>query len=126
MTAHRAAVMTVPSLPRSVAQLRRFAVGACQEQGFGDTCDTVELLVSEVATNALLHGRGEVSVVVLPKAGAVRVEVADDSDELPVPRQAGWDAESGRGMALLEQLSDRWGVDTNRRQGKVVWFELDA
>lgn len=120
------AVMSVPSVPRSVAQLRRFAVAACVEHGFGDTCDTLELLVSEVATNALLHGRGDVCVSVLPGTGLVRVEVADDSDAVPVARHAGTDAESGRGLALLEQLSDRWGVDTGRGQGKVVWFELDA
>ena len=126
MGADRAVTMSVASVPRSVAQLRRFAVAACVEHGFGATCDTLELLVSEVATNALVHGRGDVCVSVLPGTGRVRVEVADDSDVLPVARHAGTDAESGRGIALLEELSDRWGVDADQRHGKVVWFELDA
>ena len=115
--------LVVPSVPASVARVRRFAVGACQAHGFGGHCDAVALLVSEVATNALVHGTGDVQVRVLPRADALRVEVADGSPRLPQPRQAGLLEEGGRGLALVESLASDWGVEPTGT-GKVVWFEL--
>lgn len=116
--------MTVPSVPRSVASLRRFAVQACLEAGT-DFCDTVALLVSEVATNALIHGSGEVRVSVQTGPGTLRVEVEDGSRTMPRPRQAGLEAEGGRGLALVDALASDWGTD-GTPDGKVVWFELRA
>ena len=116
--------MSVPSLPRSVGELRRFAVASSRDQGFTGDCDALALLVSEVATNALLHGRGEVRLSVAQRAGRLRVEVADGSDRLPQRREASLDAQGGRGLALLEELSDTWGVQALPLRGKVVWFEL--
>lgn len=52
--------LTLPSVPQSVAQIRRYAVGTCRSRGFDGDYDTLELLVSEVATNALIHGDGQV------------------------------------------------------------------
>ena len=121
-----ARVMSVPSLPRSVGELRRFAVSASREQGFTGDADALALLVSEVATNALLHGRGEVQLSVSRNDGRLRVEVADGSDLLPVRREATALAEGGRGIALLEAMADEWGVSALRPRGKVVWFELSA
>lgn len=116
--------MRVPSVPRSVASLRHFAVQACRHAG-QSTCDTVALLVSEVATNALVHGTGEVEVRVLTQPGLLRVEVSDGSSQLPRPRTAGPDAEGGRGLALVDALSSAWGSESTV-DGKVVWFELRA
>ena len=115
--------LSVPSLPASVSRIRRFAAAACREVAGGSVCETVELLVSEVATNALVHGAGDVRVDVHTSGSAVRIEVSDDSTALPVPRDAGPDGESGRGMALVEALSSRWGTDA-RADGKTVWFEV--
>lgn len=115
--------MTVPSLPASIASVRRFAVGVCRSQGFGQLCDAVALLVSEVATNALVHGTGEVQVRVLAHGRVLRVEVADDSPRMPVPRAAGLLEEGGRGLALVASLSQDWGVQ-RQGVGKIVWFEL--
>jgi serine/threonine-protein kinase RsbW len=117
--------LTVPSLPASVSRIRRFAVAACREVAGGQVCDTVELLVSEVATNALVHGAGDVRVDVHTQGGAVRIEVSDDSTALPVPRDAGPEGENGRGMALVEALSSDWGTEA-RPDGKTVWFEVRA
>ncbi len=114
--------MTVPSVPRSVASLRRFAVRACEQAGT-EVCDTVALLVSEVATNALVHGSGEVQVSVRAGSGVLRVEVADGSPELPRPRRAGPEAEGGRGLALVDALASDWGTERTA-DGKVVWFEV--
>ena len=115
--------LTVPSLPASIASVRRFAVSACRAGGLARLCDTVALLVSEVATNALVHGEGEVQVRVRATGPVLRVEVADGSPRLPARRTAGPLEEGGRGLSLVEQLSNGWGA-YREGPGKVVWFEL--
>jgi anti-sigma regulatory factor (Ser/Thr protein kinase) len=116
--------LAVPSTPRSVALVRRFAVDACIALGWGGSADTVELLVSEVATNAVLHAYGlEIRVRVLDRALRLRVEVFDGSPVLPLPRHAAPSAEGGRGLALVEALAVAWGTDA-RPDGKTAWFEI--
>jgi anti-sigma regulatory factor (Ser/Thr protein kinase) len=75
-------------VPSSVPRLRRFAVEQCRLTGPAGDCDTLALLVSEVATNALVHGHGDVRLSVLPAAGRLRVEVRDDGQGMPAPPQA--------------------------------------
>ena len=118
----RPETLTVPSVPRSVAAVRRFAVAACGGAG-EEVRETVALLVSEVATNALVHGSGDVVVTVTERGGLLRVEVSDGSSDTPVPRSADPEAEGGRGLALVEALSSAWGTDLTHH-GKTVWFEL--
>jgi anti-sigma regulatory factor (Ser/Thr protein kinase) len=113
--------LAVPSTPRSVALVRRFAVDACIALGWGGSADTVELLVSEVATNAVLHAYGP-EIRVLDRALRLRVEVFDGSPVLPLPRHAP-SAEGGRGLALVEALAVAWGTDA-RPDGKTAWFEI--
>jgi anti-sigma regulatory factor (Ser/Thr protein kinase) len=116
--------LVVPSAPRSVSLVRRYVVDACVRLGRSDAVDTAALLVSEVATNAVLHAYGrEVRVRVLGGA-RLRVEVFDGSPVLPVQRHAAPGAEGGRGMALVEALAVRWGVEA-RPTGKTFWFEVD-
>lgn len=115
--------LTVPSLPASIASVRRFAVAACLAGGLAALCDTVALLVSEVATNALVHGAGEVQVRVSASGRVLRVEVEDGSPRMPERRRAEPLAEGGRGLDLVEQLSVGWGV-YREGAGKVVWFEV--
>jgi anti-sigma regulatory factor (Ser/Thr protein kinase) len=116
--------LVVPSAPRSVGLVRRYAVTRCVALGRGDAADTVALLVSELATNAVLHAyAAQVSVRVLTWNGVLRVEVFDGSPVLPVQRHARAGAEDGRGLALVEALALRWGVDT-QPGGKRIWFEV--
>jgi anti-sigma regulatory factor (Ser/Thr protein kinase) len=117
--------MVVETVPSSVARIRRFAVAACRRAASGVDGDTVALLVSEVATNALVHGAGEVRVRVFPTRPGVRIEVVDGSPELPKRRQATAVDEGGRGIALVEALSSSWGSQATPL-GKTVWFELAA
>jgi anti-sigma regulatory factor (Ser/Thr protein kinase) len=117
--------MVAETVPSSVARIRRFAVDACRVSDSGVDCDTVALLVSEVATNALVHGSGQVRVRVFPGPPGVRVEVADGSRAVPQRRQAGASDEGGRGIALVEALSSNWGCEPTE-DGKTVWFELRA
>lgn len=104
--------------------MRQYAVAACSALGWGESADTVGLLVSEVATNAVLHAEGsEVRVRVLDRGPRLRVEVADGSEALPRPRDAPDGAEDGRGLALVQALAVRWGVESGP-DGKTSWFEI--
>jgi anti-sigma regulatory factor (Ser/Thr protein kinase) len=113
------------TVPASVARIRRFAADACRSSSPRVDPDTVALLVSEVATNALVHGEGRVRVRVRPTASGLRVEVHDGSHVLPSRRRATPMDEGGRGIALVEALSSGWGAETTS-DGKTVWFEVDA
>ncbi len=115
----------VPSAPSSVRLLRRYAVRTAVELGWVDVADTVALLVSEVATNALVHGAGRVRVRVQPTTSGLRVEVHDEDSTLPSRRQATPLDEGGRGIALVDALSSGWGAETTP-DGKTVWFEVAA
>lgn len=115
---------------RSVPAARAFAREALAEWGMRERADDVLLCVSELATNALLHGvppgRGFL-LRLLPygDGDGVRVEVHDSGDGVPaVPqtdvREPG---EGGRGLLLVSELADKWGVG-ERDPGKTVWCEF--
>ncbi|MGW8377679.1 SpoIIE family protein phosphatase [Streptomyces sp. ODS28] len=92
-----------------------------------DQVDGAVLMLSEMLTNVLVHTDGD-ALMVAEISGVrggrlLRVEVADNSDELPHRRRPGELASSGRGLVLLEMLAGRWGVDP-RGEGKNIWFEL--
>ena len=84
----------------------------------------VELLTSEVVTNALLHARcaGELAVYVSPDS--IRVEVEDPSALLPTVQDASIESVSGRGLTIVDGLARSWGVEPGVG-GKRVWFEVD-
>lgn len=101
---------------------RRFARAALHESSAD--VDTVLLLVSEVVTNAVLHARGAIRLVVEDHDEVVRVEVFDSSPLPPRMHHFRLASATGRGLRLLDQLSQTWGVDTVSGDGKVVWFEV--
>jgi anti-sigma regulatory factor (Ser/Thr protein kinase) len=80
--------------------------------------------VTELVTNAVLHARTPIVVVVDRSPGRVYLAVSDGSDAQPIARDYGIDAATGRGIALVEELSTRWGVERSP-SGKQVWCELD-
>ncbi len=91
--------------------------------GREDLLDTAELLVSEIVTNALVHAGTPVDVAFSFVDGGLRVEVTDGSPHLPSPRGYGPSAGTGRGLMLLEEMVDEWGVVADD-PGKTVWFQL--
>lgn len=113
------------TVPASVARIRRFAVETSRTAAPAVDADTVALLVSEVATNALVHGAGRVRVRVRPTPHGLRVEVHDEDQTLPSRRRATPMDEGGRGIALVDALSSGWGAETTD-DGKTVWFEVAA
>lgn len=88
-----------------------------------NVAEVVSLLVSEIVTNAVLHARTEVRVSIERGDDTIRVEVADESSNGPAVRDVTQQAATGRGLQLVNELSDRWGSEP-RDGGKVVWFEL--
>lgn len=114
---------TFPPEPRSARAARRAATRALAEAGRADVVDEVALLVSELVTNAILHAGSSIDVELSADPRCVRVEVRDRSTVAPVVHDYGDEAATGRGVAMVEMVADRWGVDV-RPDGKAVWFEL--
>jgi anti-sigma regulatory factor (Ser/Thr protein kinase) len=99
-------------LRRDAAQVRHAreqARAAVSRWGLREHADLAELIVSELATNAIRHGHGMVRVCVSYACGHLRVDVHDDAAGRPARRQATPDDESGRGLALLDGLIELHG-----------------
>lgn len=109
----------------SSAAARRFMEETLSRWECADVLDVVNLLVSELVTNAVVHGGSEAEVSVMLTPNALRVEVGDHDDFVPTPKSADDDwATSGRGLALVEAMAKAWGIDRTD-DGKVIWFEVD-
>lgn len=91
--------------------------------GRDDLVETAELLVSEIVTNALVHAGTPVEVAFSFIDGGLRIEVTDGSPHAPVPRDYGPNAGTGRGLMLLQEMVDDWGVVPDQ-PGKTVWFQI--
>ncbi|MDQ2826478.1 MAG: ATP-binding protein [Actinomycetota bacterium] len=91
-----------------------------------EVVDTVELLTSEIVTNAILHGRAGPKLIVEIDDGVVRVGVHDMGPDVPVRRIARADDVSGRGVVIVDELASAWGVEPELGGGKRVWFEVAA
>jgi anti-sigma regulatory factor (Ser/Thr protein kinase) len=123
------AAVALPGEPFSVGEARRFVSGTLADWGLADLGETVVLLVSELATNAVLHARSSYQVVLERRDVRLRVTVLDDSARLVLPRDSGPAATSGRGLALVAALAEDWGPtgpDELDGRTKGVWFELSA
>ena len=86
--------------------------------------DTVELLTSEVVTNAIIHGKSGPQLAVTVDGSLVRVAVQDRSPAIPVRRLDNLDDVSGRGVIIVEEMATAWGVEHERNGSKRVWFEV--
>jgi len=87
--------------------------------------EAVAIAVSELATNSVLHANTEFTVEVVRTADRVRVEVADLGRGVPTVRAPDVTDSSGRGLLLVRELSDDWGVTASEdRPGKSVWFSI--
>ncbi|MYW03195.1 ATP-binding protein [Streptomyces sp. SID3343] len=111
----------------TLSALRGQAELIAKRAGLGpERCDDVALVVSELATNGVRHGRGPVLVVLTAVGVELRVSV-EDSLLVPIPLQgppAGTDSDDGRGLSIVRTCADRlsWGV---RRGRKFVFAGFD-
>ncbi|GGX24457.1 hypothetical protein GCM10010297_51840 [Streptomyces malachitofuscus] len=109
----------------SARHVRRIVRSFLREWEMAELSDDVELGVTELLANVVRHVPGRrCALLLLRRPGGVRVEVADGSEQLPcVPVGSAPDAESGRGLVLVDAVSEKWGVDPRPWGGKAVWFE---
>ncbi len=115
----------LPADARSVAAARKVVRSTLSGWDLDHLCDTVTLLTSELATNAILHARTPLLLQLERRSGALRVTVADNNPSTPHRRTNGLQAGTGRGLALIETMAEVWGTDRPfRGHAKGVWFEL--
>lgn len=103
---------------------RRFVTATLASWALEQT--DVALLVSELATNAVLHARSDFTVTIHARGDRIRVEVGDRNARLPSPASVPAAAYSGRGLMIVQELAAAWGVESHADDGKTVWFEVKA
>lgn len=122
------------ALPGAVPCARLHAKHVLSEWGLDDLADTVELLVSELVTNGVkaardMPGTPPVGFRLMSDKTRVLIEVQDGNPHPPIPVQVDTASESGRGLLLVETLSQQWNwYQVQAEEGKVVWamVELSA
>jgi anti-sigma regulatory factor (Ser/Thr protein kinase) len=115
----------LPAFPEAVRAARRWARETLEDWQLTKPTRTIEQLVSELLTNSIEHARtSSVGICLIVTDRLVLIEVNDaDADRLPTRRSPGLDDTSGRGLLIVEELSDRWGVQVSDH-GKTVWCEV--
>lgn len=111
--------------PDAAFAARRFvtAVLGCRPFGDGAPAADAQLIVSELASNAVLHAGSPFTVSIRDEGPMLRISVQDSSARPPVMRDAEPTALSGRGLFLVDAVASNWGVDPEP-DGKTVWAEL--
>lgn len=119
-----AAAWTLTARPTAVAQARDLIRERLVTWGLPGLSDVIELLVSELVTNALRYGVAPFGLRMTRDSISVLVEVSDGNPTVPRLRSVTpGDDEGGRGLHLVDELAADWGV-RGRPQGKTVWFTL--
>lgn len=116
---------TTTAVPRA----RAFVRGLLADWDVTDRTDDVLLCVSELVTNAVLHGgrgSGQCLVKVSADDGLLHIEVHDMSRRRPRVQHPRPDESHGRGLFLVELLADAWGTEPRTPYGKVVWTDFKA
>ena len=114
--------LQLPPEPSSAGSARRFVAAALVAGS--EVAELAVLLVSELASNAVLHARTAFEVVIHVDNQHLRVEVHDGSPALPTLKDYVAESITGRGLHMVAASADNWGFDVHD-DGKVVWFELD-
>lgn len=108
--------------PESVPAARRFVRDVLRDQP-RDVREAVELMATELATNCVQHAKTSFELTINHGQEQIRIEVSDTGPGHPVPRSPTPKERRGRGLRLVEAMSDSWGVDPSSR-GKTVWFTV--
>lgn len=121
MTGHQR-TWAIPRQREAVPETRAKVRKALADWGHNDT-DDIEVVVSELVTNAIRHGAPGITLVLALDGNRVHGRVIDHGTRMPEPRDAG-DDEGGRGLAIVAACTSRWGVEPlPDGAGKTVWFE---
>lgn len=117
------AQLEIPPVSTGIGEARRFTRDQLKSWGLTTLADNAILMISELVTNAILHG-GEGAVLTLMADDLkIRAEVRDSNPAMPVVRNYSDTATTGRGMVIVDALAAAWGTFPVTG-GKVVWFEL--
>jgi anti-sigma regulatory factor (Ser/Thr protein kinase) len=121
-------VLTMPRIPRATSEARHWVRETLVGWKLGRLVAPAEQIASELIANSVTHARAGASVLVLLMyaAGTLRLEVRDEDPlNLPTLKSPSPCAEDGRGLFLVDELSQRWGTRVTDN-GKAVWSELEA
>lgn len=118
------AVLDLPNDLSSVSVARRFVREKLSEWGVDEPSDDAQLVVSELAANALTHADSSYRVRIINTGPALRIEVEDGGVGTPEPQPLTETEEHGRGLHLVGALAASWGMDAGETGGKRVWAEL--
>jgi serine/threonine-protein kinase RsbW len=113
-----------PNSPSSVTQARRY-VQAHLDGAPDDVVDAVTLMTSELATNSIRHAASEFEITIDRTPGALRVAVTDRGSGVPTVLSPDPTRPSGRGLKIVANLADEWGVTTADSNSKTVWFRVN-
>jgi anti-sigma regulatory factor (Ser/Thr protein kinase) len=121
--------LSLDNTATSIPLARRFVRIALTARGFDDHATTLELIVSELVTNAVVHTRPGIDqpiwVRLSARPASLRLEVHDTDLRLPTARPLESESESGRGLHIVRALTDHSGSYLSPRDtGKIVWCEL--
>ena len=112
-----------PEQPASVTAARRFATDTLRDVS-PEVTATVELLVSELATNCIRHTDSSFDLTIIQAGHEIRVEATDYDVGKPTMRSPEPTDPSGRGLRIVDALAAAWGVEHRSAQGKTVWFTV--
>ena len=117
--------LDLPTDEQAPSRARRLLREAICPVHAASVLDSAQLLVSELVTNGIRYGAPPLSVLVdCDGSAGLRVTVSDGGSRgVPRARQAHAQEESGRGLALIDYISDAWGIEPPE-EGKAVWFSL--
>jgi anti-sigma regulatory factor (Ser/Thr protein kinase) len=110
--------------PASARDAREIAKGFLRDEGLAGQSDLL-LVVSELVTNAVLHGHGPVELMIRRTTDSIRVEVFDAEQALPTLLDPGPTDLHGRGLLLVDNVARSWGAEPIPDDGKHVWCEVD-
>jgi anti-sigma regulatory factor (Ser/Thr protein kinase) len=115
----------LPGDPLSVRRARELARSLVAKGAVtAATAEAAVLVVSELVSNAIVHAASEVELDIDTGPGGVHVTVHDDSPDAPMAKGSLPHDPGGRGLAIVDQLADRWGWTSVEGNGKEVWCEL--
>src|SRR5581483_7527946 len=117
--------ITLVANSANVGAARALLVRLLEVAGASGIEEPAALCATELLTNVLQHTESpDLSLAVELRESEVLISVKDDSCEDPAPSVADLDAESGRGMFIVDQLVNEWGVDRSEDRGKAVWMRM--
>jgi DNA-binding NarL/FixJ family response regulator len=121
---HSDAVLDLPQDLASVRMARRFVRKILTEWGLVPLLDDAQLVVSELAANAITHAASDYRVRLSSSSHSLRIEVRDGGSGTPEPQPQSMTNEHGRGLLMVASIAASWGIERSEGRRKLVWAEL--